>query len=128
MSTEAEATPCAAFGGTRGSHPADVGDPPAWWMVQMARDKSEFHWCGTFALILAPGLFVGALIDGARPVERTVSQGCATSRDDNVLDVAERLGRPAHLRPYLLRRKRILLAHPSTIADFGPRTGGRRVR
>ncbi len=32
------------------------------WMVQMAGDESQFHWYGTFALLLAPGLFVGATI------------------------------------------------------------------
>ena len=26
------------------------------WMIQMAGDPSAFHWYGTFALILAPGL------------------------------------------------------------------------
>jgi hypothetical protein len=62
---------CAAFGGSQGSHRADVGDRPAWWMVQMAGDKSEFHWYGTFALILAPGLFVGALIGLAEHRRRT---------------------------------------------------------
>jgi hypothetical protein len=34
-------------------------------------DKSEFHWYGTFALILAPGLFVGALIGLAEHRRRT---------------------------------------------------------
>jgi hypothetical protein len=37
----------------------------------MAGDKSEFHWYGTFALILAPGLFVGALIGLAEHRRRT---------------------------------------------------------
>ena len=32
------------------------------WMIQMAGDESQFHWYGTFALLLAPGLLVGALI------------------------------------------------------------------
>ncbi len=32
------------------------------WMVQMAGDQSAFHWYGTFVLLLAPGLCVGALI------------------------------------------------------------------
>jgi hypothetical protein len=35
------------------------------------RDKSEFHWYGTFTLILAPGLFVGALIGLAEHRRRT---------------------------------------------------------
>jgi hypothetical protein len=34
-------------------------------------DKSEFHWYGTFTLILAPGLFVGALIGLAEHRRRT---------------------------------------------------------
>lgn len=32
------------------------------WMVQLAGDISAFHWYGTFALILTPGLCVGGLI------------------------------------------------------------------
>jgi hypothetical protein len=41
------------------------------WMVQMAGDESEFHWYGTFALLLAPGLFVGALMGLAEHRRRT---------------------------------------------------------
>ena len=59
------------------------------------------------------------IVGGAWPVESAVSQGCATSLDNNLLDVAERRSRPAHLRPYLLRGQRILLAHRSVIADLG---------
>jgi hypothetical protein len=32
------------------------------WMIQLAGDASAFQWVGTFALVLVPGLFVGALI------------------------------------------------------------------
>jgi hypothetical protein len=32
------------------------------WMVKMAGNGSVFHWYGTFALVLTPGLCVGALI------------------------------------------------------------------
>lgn len=32
------------------------------WMIQMAGDTSAFHWFGTFALTLTPGLCVGGLI------------------------------------------------------------------
>jgi hypothetical protein len=31
-------------------------------MIQMAGDESQLHWYGTFGLVLAPGLVVGALI------------------------------------------------------------------
>jgi hypothetical protein len=41
------------------------------WMVQMAGDASAFHWYGTFALVLAPGLCVGALIGLAEHRRRT---------------------------------------------------------
>ena len=41
------------------------------WMVQMAGDGSAFHWYGTFALVLAPGLGVGALIGLAEHRRRT---------------------------------------------------------
>lgn len=41
------------------------------WMVQMAGDESQFHWYGTFALLLAPGLLVGALIGLAEHRRRT---------------------------------------------------------
>jgi len=41
------------------------------WMVQMAGVESTFHWYGTFALLLAPGLFVGALIGLAEHRRRT---------------------------------------------------------
>jgi hypothetical protein len=41
------------------------------WMVQMAGDESEFHWYGTFALLLAPGLLVGSLIGLAEHRRRT---------------------------------------------------------
>jgi hypothetical protein len=40
-------------------------------MVQMAGDESEFHWYGTFALVLAPGLAVGALVGVAEHRRRT---------------------------------------------------------
>lgn len=41
------------------------------WMVQMAGNESEFRWYGTFALLLAPGLFVGALVGLAEHRRRT---------------------------------------------------------
>jgi hypothetical protein len=41
------------------------------WMIQVAGDSSEFHWYGTFALILTPGLFVGGLIGLAEHRRRT---------------------------------------------------------
>jgi hypothetical protein len=41
------------------------------WMVQMAGDASTFHWYGTFALVLVPGLCVGALIGLAEHRRRT---------------------------------------------------------
>jgi hypothetical protein len=41
------------------------------WMVQMAGDVSAFHWYGTFALVLAPGLCVGALLGLAEHQRRT---------------------------------------------------------
>lgn len=41
------------------------------WMVQLAGDESQFHWYGTFGLVLAPGLFVGALIGLAEHRRRT---------------------------------------------------------
>jgi hypothetical protein len=62
---------CAAFGGSRGRRRAEVGDRPAWLDGPDGRDKSESHWYGTFALILAPGLFVGALIALAGHRRRT---------------------------------------------------------
>lgn len=47
------------------------------WMAQMASTGSDFHWYGTFALVLAPGLLVGALIGLAEHRRRT---GGARSR------------------------------------------------
>jgi len=41
------------------------------WMIQMAGDQSAFHWYGTFALVLAPGLVAGALIGLAEHRRRT---------------------------------------------------------
>jgi hypothetical protein len=41
------------------------------WMSQMAGDQSGFHWYGTFALVLVPGLLVGALIGVAEHRRRT---------------------------------------------------------
>ena len=41
------------------------------WMIHMAGDTSAFHWSGTFALILAPGLLVGGLIGLAEHRRRT---------------------------------------------------------
>lgn len=42
------------------------------WMIHMAAaEGSAFHWFGTFALVLAPGLFVGALIGLAEHRRRT---------------------------------------------------------
>ena len=41
------------------------------WMIQLAGDASAFHWYGTFALILIPGLFVGGLIGLAEHRRRT---------------------------------------------------------
>ena len=41
------------------------------WMIQMAGGQSAFHWHGTFALLLAPGLCVGALIGLAEHRRRT---------------------------------------------------------
>lgn len=41
------------------------------WMVQMAGEGSAFHWYGTFALVLAPGLGVGAMIGLAEHRRRT---------------------------------------------------------
>jgi len=41
------------------------------WMIHLAGDESGFHWFGTFALVLVPGLFVGALIGLAEHRRRT---------------------------------------------------------
>ncbi len=41
------------------------------WMIHMAGDESAFHWLGTFALILAPGLLAGGLIGLAEHRRRT---------------------------------------------------------
>ena len=41
------------------------------WMTHLAGDESGFHWLGTFALVLVPGLFVGALIGLAEHRRRT---------------------------------------------------------
>jgi hypothetical protein len=41
------------------------------WMIHVAGDESGFHWLGTFALILAPGFLVGALIGLAEHRRRT---------------------------------------------------------
>lgn len=41
------------------------------WMVHMAGSESAFHWYGTFALILTPGLLAGALIGLAEHRRRT---------------------------------------------------------
>ena len=41
------------------------------WMIQLAGDTSAFHWFGTFALILTPGLLVGGLIGLAEHRRRT---------------------------------------------------------
>jgi hypothetical protein len=41
------------------------------WMIQMSGDQSAFHWYGTFALVLAPGLGAGALIGLAEHRRRT---------------------------------------------------------
>ena len=41
------------------------------WMVQMAGHASAFHWYGTFALVLTPGLGAGALIGLAEHRRRT---------------------------------------------------------
>ncbi|MGI9084109.1 MAG: hypothetical protein ACR2FE_02320 [Aeromicrobium sp.] len=41
------------------------------WMIQLAGDETGFHWFGTFALVLAPGLLVGALIGLAEHRRRT---------------------------------------------------------
>lgn len=41
------------------------------WMIQMAGDASSLHWYGTFALLLVPGLLVGALIGLAEHRRRT---------------------------------------------------------
>ena len=41
------------------------------WMIHLAGDESGFHWLGTFALVLVPGLFVGALIGLAEHRRRT---------------------------------------------------------
>ena len=71
MSTEAVATPRALPLVSRAVVGLTWATALAGWMVQMAGDKSEFHWYGTFALILAPGLFVGALIGLAEHRRRT---------------------------------------------------------
>jgi hypothetical protein len=45
------------------------------WMVQMAGAESAFHWYGTFALILAPGLCVGpAPSSESTPITTTKSR------------------------------------------------------
>ena len=41
------------------------------WMIHIAGDESGFHWMGTFVLVLAPGLLVGALIGLAERRRRT---------------------------------------------------------
>ena len=41
------------------------------WMIHIAGDESGFHWMGTFALVLAPGLLTGALIGLAEHRRRT---------------------------------------------------------
>ena len=44
------------------------------WMVQLAGSESIVHWTGTFALVLAPGLAVGALIGLAENRRRSGGQ------------------------------------------------------
>jgi hypothetical protein len=41
------------------------------WMIQIAGYQSTVHWYGTFALVLAPGLCVGALLGLAEQRRRT---------------------------------------------------------
>jgi hypothetical protein len=41
------------------------------WMVQIAGNESTFSWLGTFALILLPGIVVGALLGWAEYLRRT---------------------------------------------------------
>ena len=41
------------------------------WMIHVAGDETAFQWVGTFALVLAPGLLVGALIGLAEHRRRT---------------------------------------------------------
>jgi hypothetical protein len=41
------------------------------WMTHLAGDESGFHWFGTFALVLVPGLLVGVLIGLAEHRRRT---------------------------------------------------------
>lgn len=41
------------------------------WMVQIAGNESTFSWHGTFALILLPGVVVGALLGWAEYLRRT---------------------------------------------------------
>ena len=41
------------------------------WMIHVAGDETGFHWIGTFALVLAPGLLTGALIGLAEHRRRT---------------------------------------------------------
>jgi hypothetical protein len=41
------------------------------WMIHMAGGASAFHWYGTFALVLAPGLLIGGLLGLAEHRRRT---------------------------------------------------------
>ena len=41
------------------------------WMIHLAGDETGFHWFGTFALVLVPGLLVGALLGLAEHRRRT---------------------------------------------------------
>ena len=41
------------------------------WMIHVAGDETGFHWFGTFALVLAPGLLTGALFGLAEHRRRT---------------------------------------------------------
>jgi hypothetical protein len=56
------------------------------------------------------------VVDGARPVQAAVAQDRATSLDDHVLEVAERLRPLARARRARVRRV-LLGLHPSTLAD-----------
>jgi hypothetical protein len=67
-----------------------------------------------------PGQDVG----GARPVEPAVSQDCAASLDDHVLDVADRLHPRVRRRPRVQVQRVLLDLHPrDPHHDAGQRAG-----
>ncbi len=60
------------------------------------------------------------VVGGARPVEPAVSQDCAVSPEDHVLDVADRLHPRVRRRPRLRVQRVLLGLHPSARADSVP--------